>query len=168
MESVLNFLKNNVWGFENCRIKDSADTVGIRETRRVMGEYLLTAEDLLCARHFESAVVHKALFCIDIHNPSGAGQSESDTIPVQVKKPYDIPYEVLVPLKVDNLLTCGRCISGTHRAHASYRVMNIAAATGQAAGVAAALCIDDNITPRKIDVKKIQNQLVKSGVKLFD
>lgn len=167
MEDVLNFLKNNVWGFENCRIKDSADTVGIRETRRVMGEYLLTADDLLCAKPFESTVVHNALFSIDIHNPSGAGQAESDTTPVQVNKPYDIPYEVLVPLKVENLLTCGRCISGTHRAHASYRVMNIAAATGQAAGTAAALCVESGITPRNICVKCIQEQLIKSGVNLF-
>lgn len=168
MEMVVEFLRKNVWGFENCRIKDSAEMVGIRETRRVMGEYLLTAEDLVNAKHFDTAVVHRAKFPIDIHNPSGAGQAESDTVPVQVKKPYDIPYEVLVPLKVENLLTCGRCISGTHRAHASYRVMNIAAATGQAAGIAAALCVENGTSPRKLEAKKIQDVLVDIGVQLFD
>ncbi len=168
MEMVVEFLRKNVWGFENCRIKDSAEMVGIRETRRVMGEYLLTAEDLITSKHFETAVVHNAKFPIDIHNPSGAGQAESDSVPVQVKKPYDIPYEVLVPLKIENLLTCGRCISGTHRAHASYRVMNIAAATGQAAGIAAALCVEHNTSPRKLEAKLIQQVLIENGVQLFD
>ena len=168
MQKVVKFLQNNVWGFENCNIKASSEVVGIRETRRIMGDYLLTAEDLLESKNFDSVVVHKAQFCIDIHNPDGAGQSESDTIPVQVLNPYDIPYEVMLPKNVENLYTSGRCISGTHRAHASYRVMNIAAATGQAAGVAAALCVEENTTPRKLDVKQVQKKLVEIGVELFD
>ena len=161
-------MQNNGWGGENANIKASSEVVGIRETRRIMGDYLLTAEDLLESKKFDSVVVHKAQFCIDIHNPDGAGQSESDTIPVQVLNPYDIPYEVMLPKNVENLYTSGRCISGTHRAHASYRVMNIAAATGQAAGVAAALCVEENTTPRKIDVKQVQKKLVEIGVELFD
>lgn len=167
MSTVVNFLRKNVWGFENCRIQHSSTMVGIRETRRVIGEYVLTAEDLIAGRKFESAVVHNAYFDIDIHNPDGAGQAESDTLPVSVKS-YDIPYEALIPLKIDNLITCGRCISGTHRAHASYRVMNIASATGQAAGVAAALCIETDNTPRNMDVKKVQTALINHGVHLFD
>ena len=167
MKIVVDFLRKNVWGFENCRIQDSATMVGIRETRRVTGEYVLTAEDLIAGRKFESAIVHNAYFDIDIHNPDGAGQAESDTIPVPVQC-YDIPYEALIPLKIDNLITCGRCISGTHRAHASYRVMNIASATGQAAGIAAALCTETNSTPRNLDVKKVQTALINCGVHLFD
>lgn len=168
MQMVLKFLQNNVWGFENANIKASSEVVGIRETRRIMGDYVLTAEDLLESKKFDTVVVHKAQFCIDIHNPDGAGQSESDTIPVQVLNPYDIPYEVMLPRKVENLYTSGRCISGTHRAHASYRVMNIAAAIGQAAGVAAALCVEEDVNPRNLDVKLLQNKLLAIGVELFD
>jgi len=81
-------------------------------------------------------------------------------------KPYDIPYGALLPLGVENLLTAGRCISGTHRAHASYRVMAICMATGQAAGIAAALSLKEGVVPRQLDAQSIRNTLVDLGVAL--
>ena len=84
IHTVMQFLKNNVEGFENIRIKDSSDIVGVRESRRIVGQYTLTAEDLIAGRRFEDVIVHKADFAIDIHNPDGAGQAESDTIPVRI------------------------------------------------------------------------------------
>ena len=167
MLSVLSFLKNNVEGFENIHIKDSSDIVGIRETRRIKGKYTLTAEDLIESRRFDDTVVHDVAFPLDIHNPSGAGQAESDGRPVEVVS-YDIPYRVMLPIKTGNLYLCGRCISGTHRAHASYRVMNIAMSIGEAAGIGAALCAKNACSACDLDYKCVQDVLISRGIKLFD
>ena len=113
--------------------------------------------------HYDDAVVHNAWFLIDIHNPSGGGQAEGHS---KQAKPYDIRYGSLLPLGVENILTAGRCISGTHRAHASYRVMAICMATGEAAGIAAALSIKENVNARELDVKKIRAALTEKGVML--
>lgn len=166
MLTVLNFLKNNVEGFEKAYIKDSSDIVGVRETRRVKGLYTLTAEDLIAGRRFDDVIVHRASFPLDIHNPNGAGQAESDTVPVKVKE-YDIPYRSTVPQKTKNLYLAGRCISGTHRAHASYRVMNIVINIGEAVGIGAALCVKENVFPSTLDYKKIQNVLTERNINLF-
>ena len=77
------------------------------------------------------------------------------------------PYRSLVPLKIDGLLLSGRNISGTHRAHASYRVMGVALATGQAAGIAAALSAKEGCTPRNLDYHKVQAALAEYGTELF-
>ncbi|MBR6773882.1 MAG: FAD-dependent oxidoreductase [Clostridia bacterium] len=167
MEQVVDFLKTTVKGFENIRIKNSTEGIGVRESRRVMGEYVMTAQDLLDGKKHHDVVVHNAAFCIDIHNPSGAGQSEQDGCPKQ-SQPYDVPYRALLPTVTDNLLVAGRCISGTHRAHASYRVMNICVNIGQATGIAGALCVKENVIPRKLDYKKIQKVLTDKGVELFN
>lgn len=166
MYTVVKFLKNNVEGFENIKIKDSSDIVGVRESRRVKGKYTITADDIIFGRTFEDVVVHKANFCIDIHNPDGAGQALEDYAP-KVADGYDIPYRAIVPLVNKNLYTAGRCISGTHRAHASYRVMNIAMNIGEAAGVAAALCVKKNRNNTTLDYKDIQLILCEKGIELF-
>ena len=163
MKQVLDFLKNNVEGFENACIKDSSDCVGIRETRRVMGKYVMKAEDLIEGKRQPDVIVHDAEFAIDIHNPNGSGQSESKGLPVLCK-----PYGAVVPLVNKNLYVAGRCISGTHRAHASYRVMNICLNIGQAVGVASALCVKKGFLPSTLNVKDVQNELINKGIKLFD
>lgn len=162
---VVEFLKNNIDGYKNIRVKDSSDIVGVRESRRVLGKYMLTAEDLIAGRKFEDAVVHNACFSIDIHNPSGAGQSESEGLPQQAQ-PYDIPYRSLVPTVSANLLVAGRCISGTHRAHASYRVMNICLNIGQAAGIAAAICASEGLIPAQLEAERVRTVLKGKGIDL--
>lgn len=163
---VFSFLKNNVEGFENIKIKDSSDVVGVRESRRVVGEYTLTAEDLIMGKKHKDVIVHNACFPLDIHNPNGAGQAESLTLP-QGAQPYDIPYRAILPKRNSNLLLSGRIISGTHRAHASYRVMNIATCIGESAGISAGLCVIDNTTPKQLKVEKIQEILKNKGIDLF-
>ena len=158
---IRDFLRNNVAGFENCYVTGSSETLGVRETRRVMGEYMLTAEDLLTGRKFKDAVVSEADFILDIHNPAGAEQADDRRV-----KPYDIPYRCLVPLKVEGLLTSGRCISGTHEAHGSYRVMYICMATGHAAGIAAALSAKHNVLPRELDYRLLRRELLNLGIRL--
>ncbi len=81
--------------------------------------------------------------------------------------PYDIPYRCFLPKGVEGLLVAGRCISGTHRAHASYRVMSICMAMGEAAGTAAALCAKELRTPRELQVKELQNALTAKGIELW-
>ncbi len=160
---LVRFFRENLPGYERCVCVASGTTVGVRETRRVMGEYVLTAEDLAAGRRFPDAVVHGAEFIVDIHNPAGPGQAEKE---IQYVKPYDIPYRCLVPRNVNGLLTAGRCISGTHRAHASYRVMSICMAIGQAAGAAAALCADKGLSPRDLPASRVQDATRAQGVEL--
>lgn len=165
VEPILAFLRKVAPGFENCRLRSTATALGVRETRRFIGEYMLSDRDVETGARFEDAVVHRAWFLIDIHNPAGGGQAERHSQPAV---PYDIPYRSLVPLKTDGLLLSGRNISGTHRAHASYRVMGVALATGQAAGTAAALCARSGVMPRQLDHRLVQQALIDSGVRLFE
>lgn len=163
IDVVVDFLRKYIPGYENCMLKTTADTLGVRETRRIMGDYVMCDEDVEQGNKHKDAIVHDAWFLIDIHNPSGGGQAEGHS---KMAKPYDIPYGALLPLGVENLLTAGRCISGTHRAHASYRVMAICMATGQAAGIAAALSLKEGVVPRQLDAQSIRNTLVDLGVAL--
>ncbi|MDR0902054.1 MAG: FAD-dependent oxidoreductase, partial [Opitutaceae bacterium] len=135
----------------------------VRETRRITGQYVINDNDVATGTKFPDAVVRDAWFLIDIHNPAGGGQAEKFA---KDAMPYDIPYRSLVPLSPGNLLLAGRCISGTHRAHASYRVMFICMATGQAAGTAAALCADGKLPPSKLPPEKVRAALAKQGVAL--
>jgi len=162
--AVVDFLRKNAPGFENCHVKSSATTLGVRETRRFVGDYVISNEDVEKGARHEDVVVHKAWFLIDIHNPAGGGQAEKHSQPAM---PYDIPYRSLLPKNVEGLLLSGRNISGTHRAHASYRVMGVAMPTGQAAGMAAALCAKEGCTPRALDFRKVQQALTAYGAQLF-
>ena len=163
---IMSFLKNKIPGFEDIRLKGSASTLGVRESRRIMGRYLLTEQDLMEGRRFADTVVHKAYFCLDIHNPAGPGQSaHEERCPARPKR-YDIPFAAMCPVGCDNLITAGRCISGTHVAHSSYRVMRICMAMGQAAGAAAAVMCDTQTTTDSVDVDEIRAHLMDRGVRL--
>ncbi len=162
---IIAFLRKYVPGYAQCKLKGSGSTLGVRETRRIMGDYVISDHDVETGTRQPDAVVHNAWFLIDIHNPSGGGQAEGRSQPAI---PYDIPYRSMLPKGLDNLLTSGRCISGTHRAHASYRIGGVCLATGQAAGTAAALAALGHVKPRDLDVRNIQDALIKSGADLFD
>ena len=162
---VNEFLRREVPGFEHIRVRSSADTLGIRESRRIRGLYELTAEDLIAGRRFNDAVVNGANFSIDIHNPSGGGQSETEGCPHRAQ-PYDIPMRALQPSGIENLVLSGRCISGSHRAHASYRVMNIAMAIGQAAGCMASEAADRRCRISELEPRAVRQRLVRQGCTL--
>jgi glycine/D-amino acid oxidase-like deaminating enzyme len=165
---IVDFLKNNIPGFADIRIKGSASTLGVRESRRILGRYQLTEQDLMAGRAYPDSVVHKANFCLDIHNPSGAGQSVHEERCPVTPKPYDIPFSAMCPIGCDNLITAGRCISGTHVAHSSYRVMRICMAMGQAAAAAASVMCKTKATTANVDVNEIRNHLINRGVCLKD
>jgi hypothetical protein len=156
------FLRKYVPGFERAYPAQSGVNIGIRETRRIAGEYQLTADDILAARRHPD-VVARGAYPIDIHNPEGKGTVLKRLPPGEA---YDIPLRCLLPQRVDNLLVAGRCISGTHEAHSSYRVMPISMATGQAAGVCAALAVRRRVAARDVPVRDVQRELLRQGADL--
>jgi hypothetical protein len=162
MRQIAEFLRRYVPGFEKSYVAQSGVQVGVRETRRILGDYQLTADDVLAARKFDDAIARGA-YPIDIHNPTGTGTLLKRLPPGES---YDIPMRCLVPRNTDGLLVAGRCISGTHEAHSSYRVMPIVMATGQAAGVCAALAARRGALPRQVAVAEVQRELVRQGASL--
>jgi hypothetical protein len=162
MRQIAEFLRRYVPGFDKSYVAQSGVQVGVRETRRVLGDYQLTADDVLTARKFDDAVARGA-YPIDIHNPKGSGTLLRRLPPGEA---YDIPLRCLLPRSVEGLLVAGRCISGTHEAHSSYRVMPIVMATGQAAGVCAALAARCGVSPRRVRVDSVQRELARQGASL--
>lgn len=139
-------------GFENLFIAFTNSHIGIREGRRIYGKYRLTDEDIIEGRKFEDAVC-LVRFGVDVHKLKADDTTEcSRGVHTQ---PYHIPYRSLVPLGCDNLLLAGRCISGDFYPHASYRVMGNMAATGEAAGFAAANCVKFNTLPAEYNGKEV-------------
>ena len=159
---LLAFFRRDVPGFENARIAATATQIGIRESRRIIGEYTLTREDVLSARTFEDAVARSA-YPIDIHNPSGTGTT---TFRLPPGSSYEIPYRCMVPQRVPGLLVAGRCISTTHEALASTRLTPTVMTLGQAAGTAAALCAEGSYEPRAIAYAELRERLIADGVDL--
>jgi hypothetical protein len=162
MRQIAAFLRRCVPGFEKAYIAQSGVHTGVRETRRIVGDYQLTAEDVLEGRKFDD-VVARGAYPLDIHNPKGSG-----TVLKRLRsgEAYDIPVRALLPRGVEGLLVAGRCLSGTHEAHSSYRVMPIVMATGQAAGVCAALAAKRDSSPRAVPVAEMQAELRRQGADL--
>ncbi|CAM9766064.1 unnamed protein product [Ectocarpus sp. 12 AP-2014] len=159
IEAYTEFLIEKVPGFENARIGQIAPVMGVRETRHITGEYTLTGKDVVDCTTFEDSI--GADNCaMDVHEVKGAD------VDFQGLGPYEIPYRVLVPLKVEQLLVAGRCISADHVAHGRTRNMPACMATGQAAGVAAAVAIDTGSSIRNVDVKRVQEILRKMDMPL--
>ena len=161
---ILDFLHEYVPGYETCYLLSSASLIGVRETRHFKGLQTLTEEDIRASRVFPDWAVTHASFNFDVHNMSGNGLDETGAQDAFTATYYTIPYGCLVPETIDGLLLAGRNISGTHMAHANYRVMPICANMGQAAGTAAAICVKENIQPRQLDVKQLQKILLENGV----
>jgi hypothetical protein len=159
---LLDFFRKRVPGFENARIAATGTQIGIRESRRIVGEYTLTRDDVLQARHFDDAVARSA-YPIDIHNPSGSGTA---TQRLPEGQSYEIPYRCMVPAQVDGLLVAGRCISTTHEALASTRLTPTVMSLGQAAGTAAALAKQTSRRLRTIDTQRLRTMLMADGVLL--
>ncbi|CAG7598547.1 hypothetical protein PAESOLCIP111_00235 [Paenibacillus solanacearum] len=162
VQQLVRFLKAEVPGFEEAYLQTTAPQIGVRESRRVVGEYMLTADELLASCRFED-VIARGAYPVDIHNPDGEGTILKHLPPGEW---YDIPFRTLVPKKIQNLLIGGRPISATHEAHSAIRVQPIAMAIGQAAGTAAALCAKGGVLPRELDVRQVQKALTDQGAVL--
>ena len=164
--ALMKFFRKYIPGFESAYLLQTATQIGVRETRRVLGEYVFSAEDVISGRKFADAVLRSA-YPIDIHSPVGKGYArEDDGKPPSAPPPgdwYEVPYRSLVPLEVDNLLVAGRCISATHEGQAAVRIMPNCMALGEAAGTAAALCAREGTVPRKLDPDVLRKQLLAQG-----
>jgi hypothetical protein len=152
-------------GMENCYLISTAPALGLRESRRIEGEVTLTEHDMLSGREWEDAIGYGSFF-IDIHNPAGPGMSEQTYRP-EPGFHYQIPYRVMVPQTVDNLLVAGRCISVTHIALGSIRIMLTCMVMGEAAGAAAVLSLREEVSPRELSPKVLQKQLKRQDA-IFD
>lgn len=154
------FLKDRVPGFENAWYAASASRIGIRETRRIVGDYWLSTEDAMEARKKEDGVA-KGAHHVDIH---GSGTDQLRTA-VADGGSYDIPYGCLIPNKVENMLVAGRCFSSSREANGSARVMGTCIAMGHAAGTAAAMSLQSNRRGevREIPVPALRHRLKEQG-----
>ena len=156
---IYEFMKKHADGLENSFLMMTAAEIGVRESRMIVGDYLLTESDCRAFTKFEDAIA-ACNYDIDIHNPEGSGTSHYYFPQGEY---YTIPYRSLIPKTVDNMLVAGRCISSDHGAQASYRIMPTVCCIGEAAGCAIALAVKDNISVRDIDVKKLQDLLTQNG-----
>lgn len=155
---IFNFLKKHAPGFENAILLNTADTIGIRETRHIQGEYTLTGQEVYdCVLH-PDAIACMAT-CMDTHNRDNPG----GTLHVPDKPYFDVPYGCLVAKGVDNLLVAGRAISADAKAGSAIRMMPSCMAFGQAAGTAAAMAAAADIPVRKVPTDALRNALTRQG-----
>lgn len=148
MVELVELLRRYDEEFKDLQIILSAPQMGVRESRRIVGEYTLTYEDLLAGTCFSDGVA-TVNFHVDIHPKDGNGQDCRPT------KPYEIPFRSMLPKGKENLIVAGRCISGDHIAMASYRVTGDCVAMGEAAGILAAESLHSAVPLRKLDVKAV-------------
>jgi len=156
---LVQMLKENFESCKNAEIMAMAQDIGVRESRKLKGVHILTEQELRDCTVFEDSIA-LGNYDIDIHNPAGTGTShyyfEDGTY-------YTIPYRSLVPKEFGNLLVAGRCLSATHEAQASVRIMPICATLGQAAGTAAAVMKKSGTDNKTVEVKEIQRILEENG-----
>ncbi|HET7378085.1 MAG TPA: FAD-dependent oxidoreductase, partial [Anaerolineae bacterium] len=155
------FLRDKVPGYEQALLGNLSTQIGIRESRRIFGEYRLTRQDVLSARKFGDAIARCGA---PIEEHTAGQDTRWEYLPEG--ETYDIPYRCLLPQKIEDLLVAGRCLSADHDAHASVRSMGQCMALGQAAGIAAALAVQSHRTPREVSVTEIQNQLRAIGAEV--
>lgn len=152
---LFEFLKSNFEEFRDSELMVSAPNIGVRESRMIDGVYLLTGDDLKACTKFEDAIA-AGNYDIDIHNPEGGGTSHYYFPEGEY---YTIPYRSLQPKGISNMLVAGRCISSTHEAQASYRIMPICCCLGEAAGIAASVAANNNVGVGQADIRAIQSIL---------
>jgi hypothetical protein len=162
VRKLVDFWRRHALAYSESRLIDTAIQVGVRETRRIIGEYVLTSDDVLHYRKFDD-VIALGNWPIDLHDPTGGTKQADIGILLKRDRAYQIPYRCLLPKKMDNLLVAGRCISTTREANGSTRVMPICMAIGQAAGTAAALAVAQKTGLRNLEVSALQKRLLEQG-----
>jgi hypothetical protein len=161
VERQMVFFHTCVPGFERAHLVATGEQVGIRETRRIQGEYVLTAEDFMTARSFPDDIARNAYY-IDIHMASSKGSMTFTHL--KPGQSHGVPYRILLPLNIDNLWVPGRAASADRAVQGSLRVMPNCFAMGQASGTAAALALRSSAGSRDIDVPGLQQILLEQGV----
>ena len=164
MRSVIKFVNKYIPGFENASLSEKADILGVREARRIMGQYVFSENDVAYSKK-QSDCICRLAYPVDVHKSSGEGYSREEvekSVPVPQKNDwYEIPYRSLLT-KIPNLLTVGKCISSTQGGHGAIRIMPACIATGQAAGVAVALSVKNNCNTNEININELLTILRKN------
>ena len=159
---IYNFLRTNSDAFKNSTLVLIAPEIGVRESRKLKGVHVLTADELKQCVDFEDSIA-LGNYMIDIHNPDGVGTYRYRFQPEEY---YRIPYRSLVPKEIDNMLVAGRCLSADHEAHSAVRIMPICACLGQAAGTAIAQAQHTGKTVHTVDISAVQSKLVANGAEI--
>lgn len=146
-------------GCKDAYLAATAAILGIRESRQIKGLYTLKEEDLLQCRRFDDAI-YSFSGPVGVHTPDG---EDSKFLQMAPGTSYDVPYRCIVPVKMDGLLVAGRTLDADHGAMGTVRVMSSCMAMGEAAGIAASICIKENIQPREVDTKELQKKIIEAG-----
>ena len=154
----LTFFRSYIPGAAQCHLASSASCVGVRESRRICGERVLSNDDVRSGQRFEDAVVRGG-FPMDSHAARGISMDSTE----QLGSSYDIPLSVMLPRDMEGLIVAGRCISAERKALASARISGTCMAMGQAAGTAAALAVRQHSSLRDLDVHAVRNTLTAQG-----
>ncbi|MBQ3518132.1 MAG: FAD-dependent oxidoreductase [Clostridia bacterium] len=162
IHEMVSFLKENSKAFDESALISIAIDIGVRESRKLKGVHILTADELINCTRFEDSIA-LGNYDIDIHNPAGTGTSHRY---FKDGEYYTIPYRCLLPKEFDNLLVVGRCLSATHEAQASVRIMPICCCLGEAAGTAVATAYKTNTNAHAVDIKTLQQKLKENGAAL--
>lgn len=160
-ERQLQFFRRYVPGFERAHMVASGEQLGIRETRRIEGDYILTVDDFLAARSFPDDIARNAYY-IDIHLANSKSEMTFNHLPPGVS--HGVPYRIMLPVGIDNLWVAGRCVSSDRAVQGSLRVMPNCFSMGQASGTAAALALRDGASSRGISVAELQQRLLEQDV----
>jgi hypothetical protein len=152
-----------MWKKKGFFLTNVAPKLGVRETYRIVGDYVLSYNDAMGKREFDDAIC-TVQYSIDPWEPEGNPFHDDEISKTCVTPYYGIPYRCLVTKKVPNMLVVGRCISATHVVNSSLRVMGIAIITGQASGIAAKLAIEENVATSNINTNKLRKILGEQGV----
>ena len=153
---AVNALKKYTPGFKKARLRTIGASVGTRESRKIIGEYNITEHDIKNEARFEDSIG----ICPEFIDGFGIA------ILPTTGRYFHVPYGIILPKKVENLLVAGRCVAGDKVSHAATRQMVCCMVTGQGAGVAAAVSIKDNVTCRQVDISNVQKSLRKQGVRI--
>ena len=159
IHELLAFLQAESPACKGATLISIANHIGVRESRKLKGVHVLTAEELKSCIPFEDRIA-LGNYEIDIHNPTGTGTYIYN---LEEGKYYSIPYRSLLPKEYDNLLVAGRCLSADHFAHSAVRIMPICACMGEAAGVAAAIAHESGTDAHHIDIPTLQSRLREHG-----
>ena len=149
-------LKKYTPGFKKARLRTIGTSLGVRESRKIFGEYEITEHDIRNQARFEDSIG----ICPEFIDGYGIA------IMPTTGRYFQVPYGIIVPQKVENLLVAGRCVAGDRITHAATRQMCCCIVTGQGAGVAAAVSIKDNVSCRQVSISKVQEALKKQGVRI--
>jgi hypothetical protein len=155
--------KRDIPAFSESYFLEAYPWIGVRESRRILGQYVLNEDDLMQGRRFDDAIATGCWY-LDLHPNKTTLGSANDFNPTKVQPPpYDIPYRSLLPKQIENLLVAGRCHSATRGAHASTRVTVTAMAMGEAAGTSAALSLARKTNPAELSGVAVREQLSQHG-----